>query len=109
MLSLVLCFSSHSLYSLLLNGLLGNISSVSTYFGSFDANNGILLEGYGNGTFSYVDQNKSGLNVNGEVRKIFFLDENKTKFVLGMNNDQLIFYKLNELWKRFLYTWLVFF
>ena len=77
--------------------LFGNISSVSTYFGSFDANNGILLEGYGNGTFSYVDQNKSGLNVNGEVRKIFFLDENKTKIVLGMNNDQLIFYKLNEL------------
>ena len=77
--------------------LFGNNYSVSTYFGSFDANHGILLKGHGDGTFSYIDQNKSGLNVIGETKKIFFLDENKTKFVLGKNDNKINFYKLNDL------------
>ncbi len=36
----------------------GNKNFVSTYFGSFDANHGILLKGNGDGTFEYVDQKK---------------------------------------------------
>ena len=77
--------------------LFGNRNSVSTYFGSFDSNNGILLEGRGDGTFSYVNQIKSGLNVTGEIKKMFYLDKNKTKFVLGRNNNKMIFYKLDTL------------
>ena len=77
--------------------LFGNKNSVSTYFGSFDSNNGILLEGRGDGTFSYVDQIKSGLNVTGEIKKMFYLDKNKTKFVLGRNNNKMKFYKFEVL------------
>ena len=75
----------------------GNKNFVSTYFGSFDANHGILLKGKGDGTFEYVDQKKSGLNVTGETKKMFYLDKNKTKFVLAVNNNKLNFYKLNSL------------
>ena len=75
----------------------GNKNFVSTYFGSFDANHGILLKGKGDGTFEYVDQKKSGLNVTGEIKKMFYLDKNKTKFVLAVNDKKLNFYKLNSL------------
>ena len=75
----------------------GNKNFVSTYFGSFDANHGILLKGKGDGTFEYVDQKKSGLNVTGETKKMFYLDKNKTKFVLAVNDNKLNFYKLNSL------------
>ena len=75
----------------------GNKNFVSTYFGSFDANHGILLKGKGDGTFEYVDQKKSGLNVTGETKKMFYLDKNKTKFVLAVNDNKLNFYKLNIL------------
>ena len=75
----------------------GNKNFVSTYFGSFDANHGILLKGKGDGTFEYVDQKKSGLNVTGETKKMFYLDKNKTKFVLAVNDKKLNFYKLNSL------------
>ena len=75
----------------------GNKNFVSTYFGSFDANHGILLKGKGDGTFEYVNQKKSGLNVTGETKKMFYLDKNKTKFVLAVNDKKLNFYKLNSL------------
>ena len=87
-------FNSDNILDLLI---FGNKNFVSTYFGSFDANHGILLKGKGDGTFDYVDQKKSGLNVRGEIKKMFYLDKNKTKFVLGVNDNELNFYKLNSL------------
>jgi len=69
--------------------LFGNLSSVSTYFGSFDSSYGILLNGNGNATFNYINQAKSGLKIRGDITKVLPLDKNKSKFVLGKNDDRL--------------------
>ena len=69
--------------------LVGNNSNVSTYFGSFESSYGILLEGNGDGTFKYINQRKSGLKIKGDVTKILPLDKNKSKFVIGRNNDKI--------------------
>ena len=69
--------------------LVGNNSNVSTYFGSFDSSYGILLEGKGDGTFNYINQKESGLNLKGDITKVLPLDKNKSKFVIGKNNDKI--------------------
>ena len=69
--------------------LVGNNSNVSTYFGSFESSYGILLEGNGDGTFKYINQKKSGLKIKGDITKILPLDKNKSKFVIGRNNDKI--------------------
>lgn len=76
--------------------LLGNMSSVSPYFGSFDSNYGILLEGNGTGGFNYVDQLESGLKIRGDVVKILTLDENRTNFIIAKNSEKLSFISLSN-------------
>ena len=69
--------------------LVGNNSNVSPLFGSFDSNFGVLLKGEGNGNFSYINQSVSGLKIRGDVSKILPLDKNKSKFVIGKNDDNI--------------------
>tara|TARA_Y100000746_G_scaffold46574_1_gene35796 strand:+ start:5578 stop:8856 length:3279 start_codon:yes stop_codon:yes gene_type:complete len=69
--------------------LVGNNSNVSPFFGSFDSNFGVLLKGEGNGNFSYINQSISGLKIRGDVSKILPLDKNKSKFVIGKNDDNI--------------------
>ena len=76
--------------------LFGNNSNVSTYFGTFESSYGILLEGRGDGTFNYIDQKKSGLKIKGDVTKILPLDKNKSKFVIGKNNDKISIISLDN-------------
>ncbi len=76
--------------------LVGNNSSVSTYFGSFESSYGVLLEGIGDGTFKYVKQNESGLNLRGDITKVLPLDKNKSKFVFGINDRKISVFSLNN-------------
>ena len=76
--------------------LFGNNSNVSTYFGTFESSYGILLEGRGDGTFNYINQKKSGLKIKGDVTKILPLDKNKSKFVIGKNNDKISIISLDN-------------
>ena len=69
--------------------LFGNNSNVSPFFGSFDSNFGVLLEGQGNGYFNYIRQSKSGLKIRGDITKVLPLDKNKSKFVIGKNDDNI--------------------
>ena len=69
--------------------LVGNNSNVSPFFGSFDSNFGVLLKGEGNGNFSYINQSTSGLKIRGDISKILPLDKNKSKFVIGKNDDNI--------------------
>ena len=69
--------------------LVGNNSNVSTYFGSFESSYGALLEGNGDGTFNYINQKNSGLKLRGDMTKVLPLDKNKSKFVIGINNDKI--------------------
>ena len=76
--------------------LVGNNSNVSTYFGSFESSYGILLKGNGDGTFNYINQKKSGLKLRGDITKILPLDKNKSKFVIGKNNDKISIISLDN-------------
>ncbi len=69
--------------------LVGNNSNVSPFFGSFDSNFGVLLKGEGNGNFSYINQSTSGLKIRGDVSKVLPLDKNKSKFVIGKNDENI--------------------
>jgi hypothetical protein len=50
--------------------LAGNNTWTRIKFGRYTANHGILLEGNGKGTFTYVPQWKSGLQLRGNVRSL---------------------------------------
>ena len=69
--------------------LFGNNSNVSPFFGSFDSNFGVLLEGEGNGYFNYIKQSKSGLKIRGDITKVLPLDKNKSRFVIGKNDNNI--------------------
>ena len=72
------------------------MSSVSPFFGVFDSNYGILLEGNGTGDFSYINQAKSGLKIKGDVVKILPLNNKKFDFVIAKNDKKLSFIKINK-------------
>lgn len=78
--------------------LTGNNSSTRIKFGQFNANNGVLLTGNGNGTFNYVPQRQSGLKINGDVRSLTTINSGSKaneKFIFGVNNSNLQFLKIN--------------
>lgn len=43
-------------------------------FGKQDANYGVLLQGDGKGHFTYVDQQRSGFHITGDVRSVIAAD-----------------------------------
>ncbi|WP_251795670.1 MULTISPECIES: VCBS repeat-containing protein [unclassified Arenibacter] len=73
--------------------LLGNSNNFKLRIGKFDANYGTLFMGNGNGTFNYIEQKESGLNVSGNVQSAITIDN--TLF-LGMSGDLLKTYKLSK-------------
>lgn len=78
--------------------LAGNNSSTRIKFGQFNANNGVLLIGNGNGTFNYVPQKQSGLKIKGDVRSLTTINSTSKaneKFIFGVNNSNLQFLKIN--------------
>lgn len=60
----------------------GNESMVRVRIGKSDANRGVLLLNDGKGHFTYETQDRSGLNLQGDIRKLLF--------VTGAENTQLI-------------------
>ncbi len=73
--------------------LLGNSNYFKLRIGKFDANYGTLLMGNGDGTFNFIEQKKSGLNISGNVQSAITIDN--TLF-LGMSGDSLKTYKLSK-------------
>ncbi|MEP6951320.1 MAG: VCBS repeat-containing protein [Ginsengibacter sp.] len=71
--------------------LCGNINHARLRFGKCDANFGMLLKGDGKGNFSYIDQQRSGFHIWGDVRSV--LDVNGV-LLFGINQDQVKAYKL---------------
>lgn len=73
----------------------GNLFAVKPEVGRYDALQGIVLTGDGKGNFVPVLPLKSGLKLNGEVRAIAVLNENKAfRLVFVRNNDVIKFYSL---------------
>ncbi|WP_036154049.1 VCBS repeat-containing protein [Maribacter forsetii] len=75
----------------------GNFFGTRVKYGRYDANKGSLLLGDGNGNFSVIDQKKSGLNINGEVRDIqSIINAYKEPIIIFSRNNQIPkTYKLN--------------
>lgn len=66
--------------------LCGNINQSRLRFGKYDANHGILLKGNGKGSFIYVPQHLSGLDIRGDVRSAIVL--NRT-LIFGINQEEV--------------------
>jgi hypothetical protein len=69
--------------------LCGNQLHTRLRFGHYDANFGTLLHNNGNGSFSYVPQQKSGFQLEGEVRSILLVND---KLFFGINQQKVVEY-----------------
>jgi hypothetical protein len=69
----------------------GNFYGVTPVQGRYDASYGLLLHGDGRGNFSAVDMERSGLEIDGQVRKMALLRRaNGERLILvARNNDRL--------------------
>ena len=72
--------------------LAGNDSYQRVKFGKMDANKGQIFLGKDDGTFQYLSQSKSNLNIPGDTRKIHFLQNGTLLFL--RNNDFPLMYKV---------------
>lgn len=69
--------------------LCGNINHARLRFGKYDANYGVLLHNDGKGNFSYVNQQKSGFKLRGDVRSV--INVNNT-LLFGINQSGILAY-----------------
>jgi hypothetical protein len=72
--------------------LAGNQNQARLRFGKYDASYGVLLQGDGQGQFTYVPQQRSGLAIKGDVRSILYLNNT---LIFGVNQQGLKAYKNN--------------
>lgn len=73
--------------------LAGNNRHAKLRLGQWDANYGALLLGDGTGTFTYVEQVRSGLQLKGDVRSIIRIND---RLLFGINEGRIQAYKMNE-------------
>jgi len=71
----------------------GNFYGVTPLEGRYDASYGLFLHGDGNGEFTAVDMEQSGLAIDGQVRRLAFLGSAKygRLIVAAKNNDSMNF------------------
>jgi hypothetical protein len=71
----------------------GNINEARIRLGKYDANYGVLLRGLPNGSFEYVPQYASGLNVRGDVRSMLVIGN---KLLFGINRSGVRAFQLGN-------------
>ena len=76
----------------------GNFFGSRVKFGRYDANKGSLLLGDGKGHFNFVSNEKSGLNIDGEIRDIISIDQsdNNSIILFSKNNESIHVLKTNK-------------
>lgn len=76
----------------------GNLYQVKPELGRYDASQGVLLAGRGDGTFRYENNRAIGLNVQGQVRNMAILPSSAGghKLIIAKNNDYLETYALKN-------------
>ncbi|HJP58517.1 MAG TPA: VCBS repeat-containing protein, partial [Gemmatimonadaceae bacterium] len=69
----------------------GNLFDVTPMLGRYDASKGLLLRGDGEGHFMAVDEQQSGLAIDGQVRDMKLLHDAAGRPLIGLarNNDEL--------------------
>lgn len=76
--------------------LAGNNSWVRVKFGRYRANHGLLFTGDGKGSFKYVPQYESGLNIRNNTRSMLNIKSGtRTHLVIGVNDGAVRTYRLN--------------
>jgi len=72
----------------------GNLHGVKPEVGRYDASYGVFLKGLGNGDFSRIENAKSNLYLEGEIRDFQLIDLlGQTYLLVARNNDSLLFYE----------------
>ena len=71
--------------------LCGNNSHTRLRMGKLDANYGMLLKGDGQGTFQYINQAASGLDIRGDVQAVLAIDN---ILYFGINQGDLVAYEI---------------
>lgn len=71
--------------------LCGNIHHARLRFGNYDANYGILLKGDGKGNFTYINQERSGFKLRGDVRSVIQINN---KLLFGINQQDMKGYEM---------------
>ncbi len=75
--------------------LTGNNTWTRIKFGRYSANHGVVLLGNGKGEFTYVPQQKSGLNIRGNVRSLQLITVGKSQSIIaGVNDTTAVLLKL---------------
>ena len=75
----------------------GNKFGFLPQFCRIDASYGSVLLNDGNGKFTNVPMDQSGLSIRGEVRDLKLLDEGKNEMLLFLqNNDYPLLYQVNK-------------
>ena len=76
----------------------GNFTGSRVKYGHYDALKGVCLFGDGKGNFEFIDVDKSGLKVNGEIRDIdsFVNYKGEKTLLFSRNNDAPQLFKLNK-------------
>ena len=69
----------------------GNLYGVPPVLGRYDASYGLLLSGMGDGRFAAVDMERSGLQIEGQVRHMGWMRQadGRRLIVVARNNDKL--------------------
>ncbi|MDF1694624.1 MAG: VCBS repeat-containing protein [Saprospiraceae bacterium] len=74
----------------------GNLYSVKPEVGRYDATDGLVLLGHGDGSFTYLNDTKSGFTANGEIRSIKKINiGGKQSIIVARNNDNPLIFQLN--------------
>ena len=74
----------------------GNLYNVKPEVGRYDATDGVVLLGNGDGTFSAMDDTESGFNAPGEIRAIKSININgNPSIVVARNNDSPLIFQMN--------------
>ena len=77
--------------------LFGNDTDYTPQFSRLDANRGTLLMNLGNGDFKAISNQKSGLNVKGDVRDIETIKlNNQDIIIVAVNNSKPVIIQLNQ-------------
>jgi len=74
----------------------GNLNAVKPEVGKYDASQGALLLGNGDGTFDYINNTESGFEVEGEIRDLELIEiGSKSHVLVARNNDSCLLFELN--------------
>ncbi|MBM1105803.1 VCBS repeat-containing protein [Aurantibacter crassamenti] len=78
--------------------LIGNDYGNEIFIGRYDAFNGCVLQGNGNGAFTAVKTSVSGFNVNGDAKDLISVNSNEEKkpyYIASQNRGELLIFQQN--------------